>query len=157
MGNNIIVSQVIIPIATALIGLLGGLAGVYLGSNLSADASKQIIQVNYQNELLQQRIRILDRAAAIFGKSPGISNVWTAYLDARPEVSGSFVSLSRDLAEYNSEFNSVIHLSNIYFGPKTREALKSMNEHSSPWWTKNSDMVTNYLAAMASELKYGIE
>lgn len=150
-------SQIVIPIASALIGLIGGLSGVYLGSNLSADASKQIVQFNYQNELLQQRIRLLDRAAAIFGTSPGINDIWTEYLKNHPESSEIVGRLSQDLAKYNAEFNSVIYLSSLYFGPKTHEALTLMGEQSSPWWTKNRELVTNYLSAMASEIKYGIE
>ena len=157
MGNSGVVSRNIMSIVTSLIGLFGCLSGIYLASSLSEDANRQIVQINYQNEILQQRIELLDRAAAIFGKSAGINDIWVLYREAYSELSESTGNLSRDLAEYNAEFNSVIHLSNLYFGPKTRDAIKAMGEPASPWWTKDSDMVADYLAAMASELNHGME
>lgn len=149
--------NMITQIAVALIGAFSILAGVYVGSSLSSNASKEAMQISYKNELLQQRIEIINRAALIYGKSPGVKDIWTVYLKefhSKPIVS---IELSKTLAEYNSEFNAVITLSGIYFGPKTHEALKAMGEKKSPWWEKDDELVKNYMAAMASELKYLIE
>ena len=157
MSNEDPTSKIIMPILVAMIGLLGGLAGVLIGSHLSTEAAKEIAQVEYKNELLQQRVKLLNRATLIYGKAPGIQDIWRKYLQPENESSEGSVELSKTLAEYNAEFNAVMSLSSVYFGPKTHEALKTMAQKSSPWWEKDGQLVQDYIGAMASELKYGIE
>jgi len=150
--------ELIVAIVVALIGLFSGLTGVYVGSSINANSAKELASYSYQNELLQQRIKLLDRAAAIYGKAPGIQDVWKSYLVTNAnKTSEKSIELSKILAEYNAEFNAVINLSGIYFGPKTHESLKIMGANESPWWEKNDELVKNYMGSMAAELKYGIE
>lgn len=144
-------SDLLIPLIIASIGLVGGLLGVYVGASLNSNISKEMLQISYQNQILQQRIKLIDRAALIYGKAPGVSDLWSDY---RKNPS---IELSKDLSEYNSEFNAVIHLSDIYFGPKTKAALTEMTVKDSPWWEKNKELVGNYIGAMSSELNHGIE
>ena len=144
-------------IAIAIIGLFGTIAGVYLGSSLNLKANKEAVSLAYKNELLQQRIKIIDRAAVIYGKAPGIQDIWGVYLKKLNGKSEQVVEFSKALADYNAEFNAVINLSNVYFGPKTQKALETMCRKDSPWWMKDKELVTKYLGAMESELKYGIE
>lgn len=150
-------SNNIVPIVVAFIGLFGGLGGVYVGSSLSTDASQEAVQYSYKNELLQQRIKLINRAALIYGKSPGVKDVWSSYLKAIEDKLEPSIELSKALAEYNAEFNAVINLSSLYFGPKTHDALEKMGQIDSPWWEKDDDLVKNYMAAMVSELKYSIQ
>ncbi len=149
--------ELTIPIVIAIIGLLSTLAGVYLGASLNLKANKEAAILVYKNELLQQRIKIIDRAAAIYGKAPGIKDIWEVYLKESYGKPGQSIKLSKTLADYNAEFNAVINLSSIYFGPKTHEALKAMCKKDSPWWMKDNELVAKYLGSMESELKHGIE
>ncbi|WP_298694156.1 hypothetical protein [uncultured Sulfuricurvum sp.] len=156
MNKDNRLKELIIPILISVIGLVGGLSGVYLGASLDSNSKKEASQLAYKQEIIQQRIKIIDRTATIYGKAPGISGIWKIYLN-QPESSNEQIETSKILAEYNAEFNAVINLSNIYFGPKTRKAIKMMADKKSPWWNKDSDLVSKYLGAMASELKYGLE
>ena len=117
---------VILPIIVALIGFFGALISSYFGATLNSKTTKEITQLSYKNELLQQRIKIIDRAAHIFGKSPGIQDIWILYKKNLVVDSDKSLELSKMLAEYNAEFNAIINLSAIYFGPKTHESLKAM-------------------------------
>lgn len=157
MNREDLTSKVIAPIVVALISLIGGLSGVLIGGHLSTEAENDRLKINYKNEILQQRIRLIDRAASIYGKAPGIRDVWVEYLKSDNDKPKGNLELSEKLADYNSEFNAVINLSGIYFGPETRKALTAMAENSSPWWEKDGKLVNQYLGAMASELKYGFE
>jgi len=105
---------------------------------------------------MQQRIKLIDRVAKIYGKAGGVQDIWNVYRKALNDKNKS-IELSKVLAEYNSEFNAVIHLSNIYFGPKTKEALTNMAKLNSPLWNKDKDLVSKYLDAMSFELQYGIK
>lgn len=144
--------EIILALVVAIIGF----SGAYFGATISSNNATELAQLTYNKEIIQQRIKLIDRVATIYGKAAGVQDIWNIYLNALNDKNKS-IELSKVLAEYNSEFNAVIHLSEIYFGPKTKEALTNMTKLDSPWWNKDKDLVSKYLGAMSSELQYGIK
>ena len=155
-SENPLISKVLIPLIIGLIGVFGTISGVYITYSLSSKESEKARIIEYEATIVNQRIEIIDRASRIYGKAPGISDLWAKYLS---EVGNSTVEieLAEKLAEYNGEYESVVWMAGLYFGPKTKEALKVLSDERGPWWTKNPENVDKFMIAMYSEIDYGIK
>ncbi len=148
--------DIILPLALALLGILGTLGGVLITNYQNSVNQKESRLYEYQTKIIEQRIILVDRAAKIFGKSPGLQDIWKEHLDMIKQ--GKVDQLVVDkLTDAQGEFQSVIYLSSIYFGPKTQQALKDFNEIPGPWWTKSKDKQDNFVSSMALEINYGIK
>lgn len=144
-----------VPLAVGLIGILGSLGGVYLGNIMSLTQTERVKAIEWESQILAQRIALLDRAAKIFGKAPGIQDVWDKYT-AGLGKSEPKLEVVEKLTEYQGEYQSVVYLSVIYFGPKTRAALKELSDEKVPWWNKQKSKQDALLGAMSEELTLGV-
>lgn len=143
-----------VPSIVGLIGILGSLGGLYLGNSISLNQTERVKAIEWESQILAQRIALLDRAARIFGKAPGIQDVWnkyTASLKTEPQL-----EVVEKLSEYQGEYQSVVYLAVIYFGPKTRAALKELGDEKGPWWNKQKSKQDAFLVAMSEELTLGV-
>jgi len=148
--------DIILPLALALLGILGTLGGVLITNHQNSVNEKQSRLYAYQTKIIEQRINLVDRAAKIFGKSPGLQDVWKEYINMMGK--GKFDQLVVDkLTDAQGEFQSIIFLSSVYFGPKTQQALKDFDETPGPWWTKPKEKQDNFVSSMALEINYGIK
>lgn len=147
--------DIILPITLCFLGLLGTLGGVIVANHLSSVNEKEARLYAYHTKIIEQRINLVDRAAKIFGKSPGLQDTWREYRIKmnKEEVDKLIVD---KLTEAQGEFQSIIFLSGIYFGPNTQQALKDLGEAPGPWWEKPKDKQDSFVSAMASEINYKI-
>ncbi|MEL5357824.1 hypothetical protein PTR06_00490 [Serratia ureilytica] len=154
--RGIYFKDIILPFALAFLGILGTLGGVLITNYQNSVNEKESRLYEYQTKIMEQRIILVDRAANIFGKSPGLQDIWKRHLDMMEK--GSIDQLIVDkLTDAQGEFQSIIYLSSIYFGPKTQQALKDFDENPGPWWTKPKDKQDNFVSSMALEINYGIK
>lgn len=113
-------------------------------------------QVNYEakRSVLQKRSELIDKTASVFGKSPGISDVWRTYLNEldKNKLEIKNTDLSEKLAQYNSEYYSVISLDQLYFGSKTRAVIDELGKDGKPWWEISKDKTDKLLRTMVEEL-----
>jgi len=163
-SGNTLLAQVIVPLIIGFIGVFGTIAGVYTTYTLTSQESKKARAIEYEMTIVNQRIEIINQAARIYGKEPGISDLWLIYLQETSDniANGNIATqhsteLSEKLADYNSEYESVVWMAALYFGPKTREALAELGKETGPWWTKNPDTVDEFMVAMVEEINLGIE
>jgi len=142
----------------AFIGLLGVIIGAVLTTYLSNDLANKswVKQVNYEEKktISNKRIELIDKTASVFAKSPGISDIWSSYLKDldKNEFEIKNIELSEKLAQYNSEYYSVISLDHLYFGPKTKAVIDELGKEDKPWWQKNKDLTDKLLTTLIEEL-----
>ncbi|PKN18896.1 MAG: hypothetical protein CVU71_08875 [Deltaproteobacteria bacterium HGW-Deltaproteobacteria-6] len=157
---NQIIQFIIIPIIVGLVGVSGTLGGVMIANRHYDRVARTQVAINMETFLFQQRLKVIERAANIFGKIPGIEDIWTEYLqNTKFEKNGVFkapVPLAEKLADYQGEFDSVIYLASIYFGPKTRAAITALSNEKEPWWKKKKENRNAFMAALVEELALGI-
>ncbi|MBJ8742641.1 hypothetical protein I5370_21720 [Citrobacter sp. FDAARGOS_156] len=73
--------DIILPLTLTFLGILGTLGGVLITNYQNSVNEKESRLYEYQNKIIEQRIILIDRAAKIFGKSPGLQDIWNEHLD----------------------------------------------------------------------------
>lgn len=160
--RHVFARDLLMPLIVGAVGVIGSLSGVLIGNASNARQAERQQQVAFQTRILDQRLALIDRAARIFGKSPGLQDVWGLYLKATgaahdgtaPELP---MALLDKLTEAQGEFQSVLFLSQVYFGPKTRAAIKDLSSTDGPWWQKPKPKQDAFIAAMVSEATLGVD
>ncbi|WP_408941504.1 hypothetical protein ACJYUN_16180 [Klebsiella pneumoniae] len=150
------IKDIIPPIFLGLFGILGTLGGVLITNHQNSINEKESRLYAYQTKIIEQRISLVDRAAKIFGKSPGLQDVWKEYIDTVKNDKVDQLIVDK-LTEAQGEFQSIIFLSSVYFGPKTQQALKDLDAYPGPWWTKPKEKQDNLVSSMALEINYEIK
>lgn len=106
--------DIILPLALALLGILGTLGGVLITNYQNSVNQKESRLYEYQTKIIEQRIILVDRAAKIFGKSPGLQDIWKEHLDMIKK--GKVDQLVVDkLTDAQGEFQSVIYLQYLFW------------------------------------------
>ena len=139
-----------------LIGVAGTLAGVMVTNNQSVENDKSTRIYTYQSKIIDQRINLIDRAANIFGKSPGLQDTFKEYSDgfSKGKIEQSVID---KITDAQGEFQSVVFLASVYFGPKTQKALKDLSDINAPWWAKPKALQDNLIVSMTAEIDYNIK
>lgn len=143
----------------AAIGVISSISAVVLTNHLNSKQDFRKNEFSYENQIINKRLEIIDRAAKVFGKSPGISDFWLMYIKntkiGNSENQASF-SVTEKLTDYQGEFQSILWMSEIFFGPETKKSIANMGTEKGPWWEKSKDKQEKYINAMLSELTYGL-
>ncbi|MCY4767005.1 hypothetical protein [Klebsiella aerogenes] len=142
--------------ALVLIGVAGTLAGVMVTNNQNVENDKSAQIYTYQSKIIDQRIKLIDRAANIFGKSPGLQDTFKEYSNglSKGEIEQPVID---KITDAQGEFQSVVFLASVYFGPKTQKALKDLSDINAPWWAKPKVLQDNLIMAMTTEIDYKIK
>lgn len=156
IGRSLYLKDIILPLALGLLGILGTLGGVLITNYQNSVNEKESRLYAYQTKIIEKRINIIDRAAKIFGKSPGLQDIWKEYDNTTRKDKLDQLIVDK-LTEAQGEFQSIIFLSSVYFGPKTQQALKDLGETPGPWWTKPKEKQDNFVSSMALEINYEIK
>ncbi|QBJ08184.1 hypothetical protein EYS10_06365 [Rahnella aquatilis] len=153
---SLYIKDIILPIIVSLIGVGGALGGVIVANHQNSVNDKEARIYAYQNKIIDQRINLVDRAAKVFGKSPGLQDEWKKYNDnlVKGKIDKSIVD---KLTEVQGEFQSVVFLAAVYFGPKTKRALQELGEAPGPWWEKPKDKQDNLIVSMTDEINYKLQ
>ncbi|MEJ8838404.1 hypothetical protein [Ramlibacter sp. AN1133] len=142
-----------------MVGVAGSLGGVLIAGVTSARQAEIQKTIELEGKLVDQRIALIDRAAKVFGKSPGLQDLWERYrqhLSAPDGAAKMPAELIEKLAEAQGEFQSVLLLSQAYFGPKTKVAIFELSAAEGPWWQKPKAKQDALIQAMLSETGYGL-
>jgi len=172
MSTSRLAPEVSIPLMTAFMAFAGAILGAYLVAELDQSNWEERFKVEQKKAILEKRIELIERTSFILSKSSlmqaleanidgaiGIINIERKCLASGGSAELCITDKDSNLAErlgkerysINSELSSTLTLSSIYFGPKTKEALKVII--NDPW--KSSDQERQALMnAMGNELNY---
>jgi len=98
-----------IPLLVGVVGVAGSLGGVLIASVTSARQAEIQKTIELEGKLVDQRIALIDRAAKVFGKSPGLQDLWERYrqylsaTDGPAKMPGELIE---KLAEAQGEFRA---------------------------------------------------
>lgn len=152
--RNGCIRPILAQIIVGIVGIVGVLAGTYFASGLASRESERQRIIEYYLLVFSQRIEIIERAANALGKTPGIEDLWREYKESSRYPS---LEISKELADYTGEFEAVLWLASIYFGPETRAAISDVSDEEGPWWDKSPEKTDAFMVAMVEELGHGIE
>jgi hypothetical protein len=159
--QHIVGRDFVIPILVGIVGVAGSLGGVYMGNINNTHQVEIQKAAEYESKLLDQRLAIIDRTAKVFGRSPGLSDLWERYLKPiqkakeAPELEKP-PDVVEKLMDAQGEFQSVLFLAQAYFGPKTKAAIAELGADEGPWWTKPKAKQDALVAAMIEEASLGL-
>ncbi len=145
-----------VPLIVGIVAVGGTLGGVVLTDHLAGEQSAEQARFTYAQGILNERLDLIERAAATFAQAPGIQAIWFQYT-ADFNLSSLPADQSQVLAAYNAEYEAVLMMASIYFGQETRTAIQTFSEDAGPWWLKRVDKADAVLIAMHSELMLGID
>ena len=158
--RHIVARDFLIPLIVGIVGVAGSLGGVLIANSNSAQLAERQKLIEFETKIFEQRLSLIDRAAKIFGKSPGLQDVWTQYTNRISSTKGKSPTLPAQLVEKlteaQGEFQSVVFLAQVYFGPNTRAAITDMSSIEGPWWKKPKAKQDALIAAMLSEASVGL-
>ena len=156
--SHAVARDLYVPLIVGIFALLGTIAGVLLANAHNTKLAERQIVIEFEGKIYEKRIELIDRTANIFGKSPGLQDVWSQYIEKTTveQSKQSPIELAEKLSEAQGEFQSVVFLSQAYFGPRTRSALADLSASSGPWWNKPKDKQDALLASMISEVTFGM-
>lgn len=158
--RHILVRDYVIPLMVGLVGVAGSLGGVFIGGSISARQAETLKVIELEGKVVDQRLALIDRAAKVFGKSPGLQDFWEHYQQELTANNGSSSKIPADLieklVEAQGEFQSVLFLSHAYFGPNTKAAISELSAEKGPWWQKPKAKQDALIVAMLSESGYGL-
>jgi len=158
-----------IPIITALMALTGSVLGALLVAKLEQSNWKERFQIEHQKTILIKRTELIERTSLLLSNSSLMEALETNIqghieiikinqkcLDSikvepcQTEIDHNLPErLGRERFSINSDLSSTLTLVSVYFGPKTREALKAII--SDPWKSNHQDRQA-LISAMAGEL-----
>lgn len=156
-------AQILVPMVTGLVAASAALAGTWLSFHLSSQSSRDIQQREAAREVIAKRLELIDRTSTVFGCAPGISDMWHVYLSKlRPSVTiqgvryAGPVGLADKLGQYKADYDSVLMMDAVLFGPDTNKAIAELGRQGGPWWEKSRDKTNAVLTAMTRELGYAL-
>lgn len=160
--HHLVARDFVIPILIGIVGVAGSLGGVYIANANAAKQAEVQKTIEFESKWFDQRLQLIDRTANIFGKSPGLQDVWVQYLEelaakARGKSKNVPPEVLEKITEAQGEFQSVIMLIPLYFGPKSTAALQGLSDIKGPWWMKPREKRDALLVAMSQEVTYGLK
>lgn len=159
--RHIIARDFLIPLIVGFVGVAGSLGGVLIANSSSAQQAERQKLIEFEAKIFEQRLELIDRAAKIFGKSPGLQDVWAQYtnrlvISDKGKPPALPMELVDKLTEARGEFQSVLFLAQAYFGPNTRAAIDDLSAIQGPWWQKPKAKQDALVAAMLAEASVGL-
>jgi hypothetical protein len=103
----------------------------------------------WEREVVKSRLELVDRLARIVGRSHLISNLTKKH--------PSSIEIEQKVAEFYSDYSSIVIAAKIYFGPKTIAAVNKLAGTRESWVEKNIEDVKALLTAMNEELTVGLK
>lgn len=165
MTQNSNSKEIYIPILCAIFALIGSISGSFLTHKFDNSTWKVRTKFQLYQKLLEKRLMVVERTVQIINKTDIIH---THNIILRGEISKSVSGKVnyQDIADHkqkfstlNSEFMTTISLCNLFFGPKTQEAVKKIREgigkENNKWWLLDHIFYKVLLEALRNELIYG--
>lgn len=156
----VIISGVVVFAAAA--------AGAVITYNIQRDVWKQKLQREDQQRLLDKRIELIERTVNLMGKSTAVigqdrdytRSFLTAMGKTAQDPTKAVGIISKmlkessearcDIARVHSDFISLLALNDIFFGKRTRTAVRALQEVD-PWWEADSAIKADLIEAIKAD------
>ncbi|MEZ7275795.1 hypothetical protein [Pseudoalteromonas sp. 68 DY56-GL68] len=159
-------SEIKIVIISSLLAFVGAGAGSFLSFELSENAWERDIEYKEKRLILDQRIKLIERAAKIFAllneaeKNSALIGLEKQRLllsikegKEIPAEKADVNKLSNRSIELRAEYTAVLSLLNMYFGPETKLALQNISK-SEKWYKPSRGDVQAVMNAVSKELHW---
>lgn len=168
-----------IAIFAAILAFFGAVAGTLLTGSIQKHQWEREINYRERQEILGKRLDLLGKTSLLLNKSSYAEMLnkeieyWqkvvdlnkaaillsaknsdgsdSSYIVKSKEILDGFRQARTKLIMLTSEYSSTIQLNAIYFGSKTRNAIKAI-ESNKNWWEAKKDTKEALLEAMYEEL-----
>ena len=167
----------VLSLTMPLIGVVvGSLLTVYLTREINDELWEKQNISSQQKNLVEKRINLIERASKILNSKQSIEDV-NMYLKTQSSYAEEAVNCAKNFKEYNmtiaecknlvdledtfqkmklkndlnSEFGSLLQLTSLYFGNKTKKFSQELSKHPK-WWEADMELFSNYITAMNEEL-----
>ena len=167
-----LIQNMFLAALAALFAFVGGAGGSAVASMFEKTSWQRETEHAAKQELLAERIDLLERTVLSMNrigylgmyKAEGDYLLATSTLEiiADGEATPDFSDLVNGvvvLTEMEAEVTAVLTLNALYFGPKTRTAVKDLEEamnETEHWWEVDEQSKKDLYAAMLDELSIGI-
>jgi len=156
----VIISGVVVFAAAA--------AGAVITYNVQRDVWEQKLQRENQQRLLDKRIELIERTVNLMGKSTAVigqdrdytRSFLTAMAKTAQDPTKAVGIISKmlkessearcDIARVHSDFISRLALNDIFFGKRTRTAVRVLQEVD-PWWEADSAIKADLIEAIKAD------
>ncbi len=146
------------PTITAFIGIIiGSLLNAYTSDKLYYDKLNAEQQVAFFNARLQQ----IEKTTKIVAKLPAIKEQFDYHFNSNSLIKDSLIliknlAISERLAEYRSDFFSILTMDKLYFGNKTAKEIDSFfnknKKEGIKWWNAKEESFEPLINSMYEEL-----
>jgi len=172
-GDDSLGAKIGLAIIVAVLSFVGATAGTLVTARFETAKWERETDYTFKQALISKRIELLDRTVRIFSKRDA-AKVLDVTVKTTAEISAArlrqAISKKQDLDESKSvdrmlagriqfddltaEFNSVMILDELYFGPKTGAAIKNMAKNGviERWWELDDKVTADVEAAMYQEI-----
>jgi hypothetical protein len=158
----------LLAIVVALLSFLGSLGGTYWAARLQREDRETERLFEQRRATLEKQINLIERTVTIINRGGAIGALRAAQTGAviggiaragtvdenLAQMARAFEKLSgpqKELAELESECAVVLSLDALFFGPRTRDAIKVLAPNGS-CWSSDGKLQQNLLEAMNGEL-----
>lgn len=156
----VIISGVVVFAAAA--------AGAGITYYVQRDVWEQKLQREDQQQLVDKRFELIERTVDLMGKSTAVigqeKNYTRSFLTAMAKTAGDPTKavgiISKmlkessetrcNIAEAHAEFMSLLALDEIFFGERTRTAVRALQE-ADPWWEADSALKADLIEALKAD------
>jgi len=156
----VIISGVVVFAAAA--------AGAVITYNVQRDVWEQKLQRKDQQRLLDKRIELIERTVNLMGKSTAVigqdrdytRSFLTAMAKTAQDPTKAVGVISKmlkessearcDIARVHADFISLLALNDIFFGKRTRTAVRTLQEVD-PWWEADSALKADLIEAIKAD------
>lgn len=171
-------TEIVIAIGTASLSFLGALGGAYVASRLDQANWEERYNLEQRRVVLERRVALLEKTVALTNRAPTVDGLRASLNGEKELIKLNYAcaaanlkkkpadltrckvrdidperieKIGRELHSLNAEYASTATLASIYFGEKTKAALREMDED--PWQAKPA-ATQKLLEAMGQELTY---
>lgn len=165
------------PLVTAAAAGAFSLMGIFFGSQLSSHSDQvrweRETQYSFRREMVIKRMDLIDKSVRFFSEVQvadferfkgmvAISEGQRATNSRVPSQvnADAYVESVRNLKRMQAEMSSLLFLSSMYFGPKTKTAVEQLlnsTSQSEVWWNLDKTKTQALLDAELDELNYASE
>ncbi|UCH62291.1 MAG: hypothetical protein JSU77_10850 [Fidelibacterota bacterium] len=156
----VIISGVVVFAAAA--------AGAVITYNVQHDVWEQKLRREDQQRLLDKRIELIERTVNLMGKSTAVigqdrdytRSFLTAMARTAQDPTKAVGIISKmlkessearcDIAQVHANFISLLALNDIFFGERTRTAVRALQEVD-PWWEADSALKADLIEAIKTD------
>jgi len=156
----VIISGVVVFAAAA--------AGAVITYNVQRDVWEQKLQREDQQRLLDKRIELIERTVNLMGKSTAVvgqdrdytRSFLTAMGKTAQDPTKAVGIISKmlkessearcDIARVHADFISLLALDDIFFGKRTRTAVRALQEVD-PWWEADSALKADLIEGLEAD------